>query len=206
MTTLKFDSNHAGVSHLRAADPVLAGLIDAVGPFDLELADDRFADLAGSIVSQQLSTSAARTIWGRFVELAGTVTPDSIERLAEEELRAVGLSGQKARYLKDLAQRVKSGEVDLDAFDEHSDEEVIVELTKVKGIGRWTAEMFLIFSLGREDVFAADDVGLQRAVRLAYGDTDADGGPSASERALAWAPYRSVASLYLWKALDRKVL
>lgn len=204
--TLCFDSRSDAIVHLRNADTVMARIVDDVGPYELELRDDRFFALARSIVGQQLSVSAARTIWDRFSQLAGAIEPRAVVAIDERDLRACGLSRAKASYVQDLARRVLDGEVDLGRLDGLADDEVIRELTKIRGIGRWTAEMFLIFSLGRPDVFALDDVGLQRSVRLAYRNEAEHDAETLTNIASAWQPYRSVASLYLWEALDRGLL
>ena len=189
---------------LRATDPVLGELIEQIGPLSHEAATDRFAELAGSIVSQQLSVKAADTIWGRFAAL-GPVTPDAVLGLTEETLRGVGLSGAKARYVRDLAEHVSDGRLDLQALDHLADDEVIAVVTRVKGIGPWTAEMFLIFALDRPDVLAIDDAGLQRAAGWLLGC----GRPASREELSGvgelWRPYRSTASRYLWASLDRGV-
>lgn len=187
---------------LAAADPALGSLIAAVGELEISPAQDRFADLAGSIVAQQLSSKAAATIWSR-VKALGPVTPDAILAHAEETLRGAGLSGAKVRYVRDLAEKVRSGEVDLHALDHLDDEGVIAQVTRVKGIGRWTAEMFLIFVLARPDVLAVDDAGLQRAAGVLLADGTSLNRESLAARGAAWAPYRTAASLYLWAAIDR---
>lgn len=194
---------------LRAADPVLCSLIDAGGPLDPE--EDRrgrpreaYVALLRSIVGQQLSVKAARTIYGRLLELFGGREPTPAELLAAdpEAMRAAGLSRPKVAYIRDLAQHVIDGRLELDRLDERSDEEVVAELTAVKGLGRWTAEMFLMFHLGRPDVLPVGDVGIQRAVRDAYG-LDAHPEPEELERiAEAWRPQRTLACLYLWRSLD----
>ena len=187
---------------LREADSVLGRLIDTIGPLSVTPAANRFADLAGSIVSQQLSSKAASTIWGRFAAL-GPVTPEAILELTVEAMRGAGLSGAKVRYVRDLAEKVRDGDVDLHGLDHLSDDDVIEAITKVKGVGRWTAEMFLIFVLARPDVLALDDAGLRRAAGWVLG---CEGPASGDELAVAgerWRPYRSTASLYLWGAIDR---
>lgn len=197
---LRFEPAGEELAHFREHDPVLAEMVAAIGPYELELQADRFLSLGHAIVGQQLSMAAARTIWGRFVELVGEVTPERILGFDTDAMRAIGLSNAKARYMHGLAADVLDGTVDLDSLDALDDEAVIAHLLRIKGVGRWTAEMFLIFSLGRPDVFSAGDVGLQRAVGRLYGLADA--GP-AEYTAVAepWAPYRSAASLYLWESL-----
>lgn len=185
-----------------AADPVMARVTAAVGDVSVGWERDRFAALASAIVGQQLSTAAAATIWRRFAAL-GPVEPASVLALEDAEMRGVGLSGAKVRYVRDLAEHVASGRLDLAALDAVPDDEVIAHVCRVKGVGRWTAEMFLVFSLARPDVLALDDAGLLRAAGWAL-----ELGRSATRDELAeagepWRPYRSVASLYLWASLDR---
>jgi DNA-3-methyladenine glycosylase II len=185
-----------------AADPVMARVTAAVGEVSVGVEPDRFEALARAIVGQQLSTKAASTIWGRFASL-GPVTPAGVLALDEASLRGAGLSGAKVAYVRDLAERVVSGDIALSDLDGLVDDEVIAELTRVKGIGRWTAEMFLVFSLTRPDVLALDDGGLLRAagwaLELGRSATAAEMGAAGE----AWRPFRSVASLYLWACLDR---
>lgn len=188
-----------------STDPLMARLIGTIGEVSLGVEDDRFASLASAIVGQQLSSAAAATIWRRF-EALGPVTPAGVLSRDEAELRGAGLSGAKVRYVRDLAERVTSGALELARLDSLGDAEVIAEVTQVKGIGRWTAEMFLLFSLARPDVLALDDAGLLRAGGWALGC-----GRSATRDELAvagegWRPYRSVASLYLWAALDHRLV
>jgi DNA-3-methyladenine glycosylase II len=185
-----------------AADPVMGQVIARVGDVSVRVEEDRFSALASAIVGQQLSTAAAATIWRRF-EALGPVDAEAVLGRDEGEVRAVGLSGAKARYVRDLAGRVASGDLDLAALDALGDDAVVAEVTRVKGVGRWTAEMFLVFSLARPDVLALDDAGLLRAAGWAL-----DLGRVATREELAaageaWRPYRSVASLYLWASLDR---
>lgn len=195
--------------HLRRADPVLRALIDAGGPLRPEERTrgrpaDAYGALVRSIVGQQLSTKAARTIYERLCGLfgGGPPSPQQLVAADHEALRAAGLSNAKATYLRDLAQHVIDGRLELDRLDELSDEEIIAELTAVKGLGRWTAEMFLMFHLGRPDVLPVGDLGIRRAVERHYG---LDGLPSPDElRAIAepWRPQRTLACLYLWRSLD----
>jgi len=184
------------------ADPVMARVVEGVGEVSVGVEADAFTALAGAIVGQQLSTKAAETIWRRFAAL-GPVTPQAVLGLDIEELRAAGLSGAKTRYVRDLAEHFATGELDPVRLDALSDEEVIAEVTRVKGVGRWTAEMFLVFSLARPDVLALDDGGLLRSGGWALGLGRTATGPELGEAGEAWRPYRSVASLYLWGALDR---
>jgi len=188
-------------TRLSAADPRMAALIDAVGSVDVALTPDRFVSLARAIVGQQLSTKAAATIWSRFASL-GPVSPEAVLGLGEADLRAAGLSGAKSRYVRDLAQRIVAEDLDLDALDRLADDEVIAEVTRVKGIGRWTGEMFLIFSLGRPDVLALDDAGLLRAAGWLLGMEGPADAAALAAAGEAWRPVRTAASLYLWAALD----
>jgi DNA-3-methyladenine glycosylase II len=198
-----------GLEHLRSSDDTLAGVIDAHGPLDLESRvrgrpQDAYGALLRAIVGQQLSVAAARTIYGRFTDLFGghTPTPEELLEVDPDTLRGVGLSRAKANYVRSLAEHVISGELELDRLDELSDERVAAEVTAIKGLGQWTADMFLIFHLGRPDVLPVGDLGVRRAVERLYG---LEGLPSAAElEALGerWRPYRSLASLYLWESLD----
>ncbi len=195
--------SQAAVAHLSAADPVMAGLVEGVGPVRLSPTNDYFFTLVDAIASQQLSGRAANTIVERIRALVpGKTTPDAHDILAlpDEALRGAGLSWGKVGYIKDLASRVASGQLDLDHIAQMDDEQVIRALVAVKGIGRWTAEMFLIFSLARPDVLAVDDYGLRTAMMRLYG-LDALPAPATMRRiAEPWRPYRSYACLYLWRS------
>lgn len=191
--------------HLSAADPLMAALIARLGPVEPLHLREPFVALARSIVGQQLSVAAAQTIWLRL-NLGRSMTPEHILAADEDDLRAAGLSRPKIGYLRDLSARLLDGRLDLDALPHLTDDELITEVTQVKGIGRWSAEMFLIFALGRPDVLALDDVGLLRAAGwlLDLGrNATADELAGAGEK---WRPYRSVASLYLWKAIGDGLL
>jgi DNA-3-methyladenine glycosylase II len=180
----------------------MARVTSAVGEVSVGVTPDRFEALARAIVGQQLSTKAASTIWGRLASL-GPVTPADILGLEDEAMRAAGLSGAKAVYLRDLAMRTSSGDLDLAGLDALEDDAVVEELTRVKGIGRWTSEMFLVFSLARPDVLALDDGGLLRAAGWALELGRAATNEEFAAAGEPWRPYRSVASLYLWASLDR---
>jgi DNA-3-methyladenine glycosylase II len=192
-------------AHLRSADPVLARVIDAVGPIEIALRRERFASLGRAIIFQQLAGAAARTIHDRFVALfpgRRFPAPRQVLDAPPEDLRRVGLSRQKSLYLKDLALHVANGTLNFHRFPRMDDEEIILELTRVHGIGRWTAEMFLMFNLGRPDVLPVDDLGIRNAARRLYRMRKV---PDAKRlRALAdrWRPYRSAASWYLWRSGD----
>jgi DNA-3-methyladenine glycosylase II len=188
------------VAHFRRADRTLNSLIERVGPLSIELESDYFSSLAGAIVGQQLSNAAAATIWRRLSELLGTVTPETVLTAGDESLRSAGLSRGKTAYLRDLASHVTDGRLDLAHIATLPDEEAVDQLIAVRGIGRWTVEMFLIFSLGRSDVLALDDGALRSTVAWLYElpAPDRDAVARLGER---WKPHRTAASLYLWKAL-----
>ena len=194
----------AGIKHLRRRDPVMRAVIDAVGPFTLKPARDRFGNLVGAIIGQQISTGAARSIRGRLRELVAPekITPHALARLDHDRLRSAGLSNQKATYLKDLTRNVLDGDVRLDRMGRHADEEVIERLVRVKGIGRWTAQMFLIFSLRRLDVFPFDDLGVRSAMRDLYGLDDLPDREAGHEIAESWRPFASIASWYCWRSIE----
>lgn len=194
------------LEHLCSKDRILGKVIDSVGPFTLRVERKRFAMLVRSIISQQISTGAARSIRKRLEELVAPhdLTEASIARLSAVELRAVGVSPQKAGYLIDLAQQVSSGGVNLNRIGRLSNESVIRELTQVKGVGRWTAQMFLIFALGRLDVFPHDDLGVRTAIRELYGFDELPDKNECLEIATPWSPYESVASWYCWRLIDLK--
>lgn len=187
---------------LGAADPVMAGLITQYRGLTLASRGDAFQTLARSIIGQQISVKAAQSVWDRFAAAVGTMQPQRVLRLSVDELRGCGLSGQKVNYLRDLSARFAEGAIDVARWHGMDDEALIDELTEVKGIGRWTAEMFLIFYLTRPDVFPLADLGLQKAMQLHYNK-----GRKLSERRIMtlsrmWSPWRSVATWYLWRSLD----
>jgi DNA-3-methyladenine glycosylase II len=165
--------------------------------------DDAYGSLVRTIVGQQLSTKAARSIYGRLAVLfdGRAPTPHELVSTDEELLRGCGLSRPKIRYLRDLADRVISGELDLRALDDLPDEEVIEQIVAVKGLGRWSADMFLMFHLGREDVLPVGDLGIRRAVERAYGLPDIPDRETLEGLARPWSPYRTLASFYLWESL-----
>jgi DNA-3-methyladenine glycosylase II len=192
---------------LARRDPVLGAIIRAQGPCELGAARDRFdhfAMLVRAIVFQQLSGKAATTIHTRLIELLPLRRADAaaIAALSDEQLRTAGISRQKARYLRDLCDKVAAGDVPLDSLDSMTDDEVIDALTRVKGIGRWTAEMFLIFRLQRPDVLPVDDLGIVTAMRRAYGLRKKPTPERMRKIGEAWRPYRSIASWYLWRSID----
>jgi DNA-3-methyladenine glycosylase II len=193
-----------GLRHLRRADPIIGSVIRKAGPFELNLRHDRFQSLVMSILSQQISGAAARAIRSKLeAHLApGGLTAERIGPLTLEELRSVGLSRQKATYILDLANQVRTGALKLDRIARLPDEAVIEALTKVKGIGLWTAQMFLIFSLGRLDVFPHGDLGVRTAIQRLYGLEELPDRKVAHRIAEPWRPYASIASWYCWRSLE----
>lgn len=194
--------------HLMKSDPRLRDVIKRVGPCGLHSAapKDPFITLCLSIASQQLSTKAAATIFRRFEDLFPDrkPTPERVMTLSDDQLRACGFSRAKAAFVKDLAAHVLDGRLDLKGLRKHSDEEVMKQLIAVKGIGRWTAEIFLMFRLGRPDVLPADDLGLMTAVQRLYGMRTRPDAKKLRKLGEAWRPHRSVASWYLWETLNNK--
>ena len=191
------------LAHLRSADSVMAAIIQRVGPYAMQYHEPTFRALTRSIVFQQLHGKAARTIFDRLVEkVGGEVTPDSILKLRPSQMRSVGLSKQKLTYIRDLARKTRDGVVEFERFPNMSDEEIIAELTQVKGIGEWTAHMFLMFALRRPNILPTGDFGVRNAIRKAYG-MKVMPKPRTMERiAKCWHPYCSIASWYLWRSLD----
>lgn len=188
--------------HLAQCDPALAQLIQTVGRCTLQPGGDAFPLLARSIISQMISTKAALAIGARVVAALEPhgLTPAAVAAASEDTLRGAGLSRAKALALQDLAQRSLSGELPLDGLAGMSDEEVIECLVPVRGIGRWTAEMFLIFSLGRLDVLPVDDFGLRAGVQAVYELPELPGRADLRQRAECWRPYRSIATWYFWRS------
>jgi DNA-3-methyladenine glycosylase II len=199
-------SHRQALRHLRRADPVMARVISRVGPCRFGPRNDHthFYHLCRAIVYQQLSTGAATTIHGRFVALFPTSPPRpaDVAAAADAPLRAAGLSRQKAAYIRDLASKVHDGSLPLDRIAAMPDEEVIAALTQVKGIGKWSAQMFLMFRLGRPDVLPDLDLGIQKAVKLAYGLRSHPSPTRVLKIGKPWSPYATVASWYLWRSLD----
>ena len=195
------------LNHLKKCDPVLRAIIDRVGPCRMEFGVPEFSSLAEAIVYQQLNGKAATTIFNRFAELAGDpLTPEGILKLNDAQLRSVGLSKQKSAYLKDLAAKTSSGLLDFSCLPELSDDEVIERLTQVKGIGVWTAHMFLMFSLRRPNVLPTGDYGVQVAVKKHYRKRKLPKPKDMEKIARPWEPYRSVACWYMWRSLDIKTV
>jgi 3-methyladenine DNA glycosylase/8-oxoguanine DNA glycosylase len=194
------------IRHLKRSDPVLATIIDAVGPCRMQLRTEgtHFQALTRSIVFQQLSGKAAGTILSRFNDLYmdRSPTPEAVLATSDEQLRSVGLSRQKIGYMRDLATKVVSGELPLDRVDEMDDEDLIDHLVQVKGIGRWTAQMFLMFRLGRPNVLPELDLGIQNAIKKAYRKRKRPLPKDVKKIGAKWSPYSSVACWYLWRSLE----
>lgn len=191
--------------HLRNADPVIGGLIDQIGPYRIKYLEPRFDSLAKSVVYQQLSGKAALTIYTRLSDaLGGEVTPENVLRLRPAGMRKLGLSKQKVTYIRDLAAHTRGGILDFAALPRMGDDEVIEALTRVKGIGVWTAHMFLIFALRRPDVLPIGDLGIRAAVRKAYALKQMPTPGDVEERGRCWRPWATVASWYLWRSLESK--
>ena len=193
------------IIHLKKTDPILGRIIEKVGRYRIDFREPTFATLVRSIVYQQLSGKVAIVIYNRLLEAAGgELTPEAILKLAPAKLRKIGLSRQKSSYVLDSARQTKAGSVAFDNIQQFSDEEVIEHLTAVKGIGVWTAHMFLIFALRRNDVLPTGDLGVRMAIRKAYELAELPKPAEIEALARAWRPYCSVAAWYLWRSLDNQ--
>jgi DNA-3-methyladenine glycosylase II len=190
------------INHLKKTDPVMAAIIASVGPFKPSYHEPTFRALVRSIVFQQLAGAAARTIFNRLEAACnGDVTPASILKLTDAQMRAVGLSKQKLSYVRSLAELTQSGEIVFEKLGGMEDEDIIEHLTRVKGIGRWTAQMFLMFALRRPDVMPHVDFGLNSAIKKHYRKRKLKP-PHIDKISKSWQPYRSIACWYLWRSLD----
>ena len=195
------------IHHLKRADSVLAALIDRIGPCRMEYGPPEFHSLAESIVYQQLNGKAAARIFERLAARAGApLTPSGILRLSEGEMRSVGLSKQKSSYLRDMAERTLEGQLNFSRLGDLSDEEVIAHLTQVKGVGVWTAQMFLMFTLRRPNVLPTGDFGVKTAIKKHYRKRRLPTPRQMEKIAKSWEPYRSTACWYLWKSMDVKTV
>ena len=205
---MSFDEKEvrAGIRYLKTTDPVLGEVIGLVGPFTLKPQKQGYEILVRSILSQQISTSAASTIRNRLQDLlpGRRIRPEALDALTDDQLQKAGVSTQKRTYIRDLTRCTLDGSISFRRIRKASDEEAIEELIQVKGIGRWTAQMYLIFSLGRLDVFAPDDLGLRNAVDRLYNVPEEAPRKHYEVLAEAWSPYRSIASWYLWRSLEKK--
>jgi len=195
------------IFHLKKSDPVMRTIIESVGPCRMEYGEPTFHSLAESIIYQQLNGKAAETIFKRFTDAAGTpLTPEGILKLTEQQMRAVGLSKQKSSYLRDMAQKTQSGSLNFEKLADMTEADIIAHLTQVKGIGVWTAHMFLMFTMRRPDVLPTGDYGIQVAMKKHYRKRKLPKPKDMEKIAKAWSPYRSVACWYLWRSLDIKTV
>lgn len=194
------------IVHLKKSDAVLASIIDRAGAFKMRYAEPGFETLVRSIVSQQLNGRAAETIFARLKDAAKAdpVTPDSILKLRPARMRALGLSGQKMTYIRELARMTRSGEIDFEQCLALEDAAVVEHLTRVKGVGVWTVHMFLMFALRRHDVLPTGDFGIRMAMKKAYGLEDLPKPAEMEKIAAPWRPYSSIACWYLWRSLEAK--
>ena len=195
------------INHLKKSDPILRAIIERVGACRMEFGEPVFHSLAEAIVYQQLNGKAAVTIFKRFTDLAGDpVTAEGIAKLTAEQMRSAGLSKQKSSYLRDMAERSIRGELDFTRLPEMTDEEVIEHLTQVKGVGVWTAHMFLMFTLKRQNILPTGDFGIRMAIKKHYNKRKLPRPAHMEKIAKAWEPYRSIACWYLWRSLDIKTV
>ena len=195
---MNFHYDEEAIRYLKAKDPILADIIDRIGPIERPIEADLFSALINNIVGQQISMKAQETVWKRMIAAFGAVTPKNLCRVSIEEIQQCGLSTRKATYIREAAEKVISGECDLEALKDMSDEDVIAELSQLRGIGKWTAEMLLIFSMGRQDVLSWDDLAIHRGLRMVYHHRKITK-PLFQKYKRRYAPYGSVASLYLWE-------
>ncbi len=193
------------VEHLRNADPVLAAIITRVGPLKPSYKPPTFESVVRSIVYQQLNGKAAATIFQRLTDACGgSITPATLEKLSDADLRRVGMSKQKSSYLRDLAHKTNTGAIDFAQLPALADEEVIAQLTQIKGVGMWTAQMFLMFALRRPNVMPTADFGINMAIRKAYRMRTTPKPKRILQLAKKWQPYCSLACYYLWRSIDGK--
>jgi len=192
----------AACDHLMKKDRVMRRLVPRFIGASIETRGEPFVTLARSVVGQQISVKAAQSVWDRFSALMKTVNPRAVSKLTVEDMRAAGLSGRKVEYIKDLADYFQTGKVSVKQWDAMEDEAIIAELIAIRGIGRWTAEMFLMFYLRRPDVLPLDDVGLLNGISKLYFSDEPVSRSEVRDLARAWEPYRSVATWYIWRSLD----
>ena len=192
--------------HLLKCDPVMKTIVRQVGPCQIKTNRDRFRTLASSIVSQQISGAAARTVWSRLENALApsVINAESLGQLNVDRLRECGVSRQKASYLLDLSHKTLSGEIDFKKLTKLDDEEIIAELTRIKGIGRWTAQMFLMFTICRTDVLPVDDLGIKNAIKASYNLRKLPDNNRIEKIARPWRPHATIASWYLWRSLDNQ--
>jgi DNA-3-methyladenine glycosylase II len=200
-------AHRKAILHLKKSDPLLAAIIHQVGPCRIEFGEPTFHSLAESILYQQLNGKAAATIFNRFTALAGDpLTPPGILKLTGAQMREVGLSRQKTAYLRDLAEKTQAGLLEFERMPEMTEDEVIAHLTQVKGVGVWTAHMFLMFTLRRPNILPVGDYGIQAAIKKHYKKRKWPKPAVMEKIARPWSPYRSIACWYLWRSLDVKTM
>ena len=198
-------TNDQIIKHLKH-DPLLYSVIEKIGDLKIKLSDNYYESLTNSIIGQQLSSKAASAIWERVKKLANSeITPDNINRIDINDFREAGVSYAKINYIKNLSSAVLENSLNLNIINNQSNDQIIKDLTNVKGIGRWTAEMFLIFSLGRQDIFSIGDLGLKRAMKWLYQMDDNPPKDEIIRISEQWKPYRTFASLYLWEIVDQEM-
>lgn len=201
-----FEYGQKEIQHLKQADPILGAAIDRIGPLKRQMMPDLFAALVRAIVGQQISTQALQTVYGRMTDDLGAITPRAILTRTRDEIQAYGLTFRKADYIRRAADKVHRGEVDLDALHTMSDDEVAAALTTLDGVGPWTAEMLMIFSMGRPDVISYGDLAIIRGMKRLYGYGKISRATFTTHRE-AYAPYATTASLYIWEiAADPPIL
>ena len=200
-------AHRKAILHLKKSDPIMAALIARLGPCRMEFGEPTFHSLAEAILYQQLNGKAAVTIFSRFTSLAGDpLTPQGILKLTDAQMREVGLSRQKTAYLRDLAEKTRAGLLEFERMPQMTEEEVIAHLTQVKGVGVWTAHMFLMFTLRRPDILPTGDYGVQAAIKKHYKKRKWPKPAVMEKIAKPWSPYRSIACWYLWKSMDVKTM
>jgi len=194
------------INHLKKADPVMAAIIDKAGPYKMQYREPVFQTLVRSIVYQQLSGKAALTIFNRLAAAAkaNPMTPEAILKLRPQKMRTLGLSKQKIVYIRELARLTRDGDIRFDRLPEMEDAAIIETLTRVKGVGVWTVQMFLMFALQRPNVLPVGDLGVRAAMKKAYGLTELPKPEEMERIAAVWHPYRSIASWYLWRSLENQ--
>lgn len=194
------------LAHFKISDPILHSISLTLEPFELEVHSDPFLRLTRSIIGQQLSVKAASTIFARFEQLfeKNEIKPNGLLKIPDEKMRAAGLSYQKISYLKDLSRKVIDGELELAKFDKIESEIITEKLIKIKGIGAWTAEMFLMFSLGRPDIFSYGDLGLQNAIKKTYKMKKKPTVKQMEKLSKKWSPFKTYAAMILWRSLDNR--
>jgi DNA-3-methyladenine glycosylase II len=204
---MRSPSHHSAITHLKKSDPVLAAIIERVGPYRMHFGEPTFHSLAESILYQQLNGKAAATIFARFTAAAGDpLQPQGILKLTDAQMRAVGLSRQKTAYLRDLSEKTAAGLLEFERMPEMTDDDVIAHLTQVKGVGVWTAHIFLMFTLRHPDILPVGDYGIQAAIKKHYKKRKWPKPAVMEKIAKPWAPYRSIACWYLWRSLDIKTV